>query len=95
MYKTIKRRGTEIKIWRVLLKNSCFKLQKIKHKNKNNLIIVFIEFIYQNFIKTYLFFLKKTCFFQSIITKKNNRNVSKNMVRNLFPNETKTRLKTC
>jgi hypothetical protein len=68
--KTIKKGEAEIKIWRLLLNASCFKLQKIEHKNKNNLIIVFIDFIYQNFIKSYLFFLKKHVFFQSIITKK-------------------------
>jgi hypothetical protein len=68
--KTIKNGEVEIKIWRLLLNTSCFKLQKIKHKNKNKLIIVFIEFIYQNFIKSYLFYLKKHVFFQSIITKK-------------------------
>ena len=66
MCKTIKKEGFEIKIGRLLLNTSCFKLQKIKHKNKNNLIAVFIEFIYQKFIKTYLFFLKKHVFFSPL-----------------------------
>ncbi len=68
--KTIKKEGVEIKTGRLLLSISCFKLQKTKHKNKNNLITVFIDFIYRKFIKTYLFFLKKHVFFQSTITKK-------------------------
>ena len=70
MYKAKKQKRIETKTWWLLLEPVYFRLQKKKHKNKNNLILVFIEFIYQKFLKIYLFFLKNLCFFQLIITKK-------------------------
>ena len=70
MYKTKKQEGVKIKTWWLLLNTSCFRLQKTKHKNKNELVVVFIEFIYRVFISFYLFFLKNLCFFQPVTTKK-------------------------
>ena len=70
MYKTKKKEGVKIKTWWLLLNTPRFRLQKTKHKNKNELIVVFIEFIYHCFIHFYLFFLKYLCVFQPVTTKK-------------------------
>ena len=95
MYKAKKQKGIETKTWWLLLETVYFRLQKKKHKNKNNLILVFIEFIYQKFLKIYLFFLKNLCFFSTNYNKKTTKTLIKNMIKNLLPNETKRELKTC
>jgi len=95
MYKAKKQKGIEVETWRLFLKAVCFRLQKIKHKHKNNLILVFIEFIHQKLLNIYLFFLKNLCFFSTNHNKKTTKTLIKNMLKNLLPNETKRVLKTC
>ena len=72
-----------------------YKPYKKTCKIKNHLIIVFIWFIKQKLIKTFLFFYKNVVFFQLIISKKTTTTLIKTMIKNLLPHERKTRLKTC